>query len=56
MNNILSIDTSTQLGQVVLLSEGKVVYEEAFVSKRSHNSQIFAPLEKLLIGVMEKFL
>lgn len=48
MNNILSIDTSTQLGQVVLLSEGKVVYEEAFVSERSHNSQIFAPLEKAL--------
>ena len=48
MNNVLSIDTSTQLGQVALLSDGKLVYEEAFTSERSHNSQIFSPLEKAL--------
>jgi len=48
MNKVLSIDTSTQLGQIALLSDGNLVYEEAFTSERSHNSQIFSPLEKAL--------
>ena len=48
MNNVLSIDTSTQLGQIALLSDSNLVYEEAFTSERSHNSQIFYPLEKAL--------
>ena len=48
MKSILSIDTSTSEGKVALLVDNSVVYENSFTSERSHNSQIFNPLEAAL--------
>jgi len=46
--NILAIETSNNEGSVALLQDGLCVFTESFASERSHNSQIFAPLEKAL--------
>ena len=48
MKNILSIDTSTNEGKIALLVDNSLVYEKSFTSERSHNSQIFNPLEEAL--------
>ena len=48
MKSILSIDTSTSEGKVALLVDNSVLYENSFTSERSHNSQIFNPLEAAL--------
>lgn len=45
---ILAIETSTPQGQVALWQEGVVRYAKAFSSQRSHNSQLFGPLEEAL--------
>ncbi|WP_009964937.1 tRNA (adenosine(37)-N6)-threonylcarbamoyltransferase complex dimerization subunit type 1 TsaB [Verrucomicrobium spinosum] len=45
---ILALETSTPQGQVALWQEEEVVYAKAFSSQRSHNSQLFAPLEEAL--------
>ena len=50
MNAILAIDTSTKEGRVSVLSENNIIFNEVFTSERSHNSQIFAPLEEALMS------
>ena len=50
MNATLAIDTSTKEGRVSVLSENKIIFNEIFTSKRSHNSQIFAPLQEALMS------
>lgn len=45
---ILAIETSTPQGQVALWQDGVVRYAKAFSSQRSHNSQLFGPLEEAL--------
>lgn len=45
---ILAIDTSTPQGQVAVWQDGAVRYQRAFSSQRSHNSQLFGPLEEAL--------
>ena len=45
---ILAIETSTRQGSVALRLGGRVEFAETFASQRSHNSQLFAPLEKAL--------
>ena len=50
MNAILAIDTSTKEGRVSVLSENNIIFNEVFTSERSHNAQIFAPLEEALMS------
>ena len=44
----LAIETSTTQGSVALMRDGECLLERAFASERSHNSQIFAPLQEAL--------
>ena len=44
----LAIETSTARGSIALMRDGECVLERAFASERSHNSQIFAPLQEAL--------
>ena len=44
----LAIDTSTQTGRIAVAVGETVIYANEFTSERSHNSQIFAPLETAL--------
>lgn len=48
MSAILALDTSTARGSVALVRDGAVVFEQHFMSERSHNSQLFAPLSEVL--------
>jgi len=50
MNATLAIDTSTKEGRVSVLTENDIIFSEVFTSERSHNSQIFAPLEEALVS------
>ena len=42
---ILAIETSTQRGSVAVLSNGRVLYEQAFQAERGHSAQMFGCLE-----------
>lgn len=48
MPSILAIETATARGGVAVVRDGGVVFERHFVSERSHNSQLFAPLSEAL--------
>ncbi len=48
MNPVLAIDTSTRTGSVAFRGANGDVANETFVSDRSHNSQLFAPLHRIL--------
>lgn len=49
MSLILAIETSHARGSVAVVQEdGAVLYEKSFMSERSHNSQLFAPLGEAL--------
>ncbi|MEM6911235.1 MAG: tRNA (adenosine(37)-N6)-threonylcarbamoyltransferase complex dimerization subunit type 1 TsaB [Verrucomicrobiota bacterium] len=48
MGVILAIETSTPRGSVAVAAEGEVVFAEEFVTKRSHNAALFAPLGRAL--------
>jgi len=45
---ILAIETSTPTGSVALVSGDETLYHSSFGSKRSHNSELFAPLREAL--------
>ena len=45
---VLAIETSTTRASLAVVKDGAVVFESAFVSKRSHNSQLFGPLSEAL--------
>ncbi len=45
---ILAIETSTSSGSVAIAEDGELHGERSFQSRRSHNSQIFAPLGEIL--------
>jgi tRNA threonylcarbamoyl adenosine modification protein YeaZ len=45
---VLAIDTSTARGSLAVVRGDDVIFEESFVSKRSHNSQLFGPLAAAL--------
>jgi len=45
---ILAIETSKPRGAVALVRDGAVLYEKSFLSERSHNAQLFAPLAEAL--------
>lgn len=42
--SILALELSTSHGSVAVLHDGSVVFESTFMSKRSHNAQLFGPL------------
>lgn len=42
--SILALELSTSHGSVAVLHDGAVVFESSFMSKRSHNAQLFGPL------------
>ena len=44
----LAIDTSTKTGRIAVAAGETVAFASEFTSERSHNSQIFAPLETAL--------
>jgi tRNA threonylcarbamoyl adenosine modification protein YeaZ len=48
-HSILTIETSTARGAVALVRDGVVQYEKSFLSERSHNAQLFAPLKEALV-------
>jgi tRNA threonylcarbamoyladenosine biosynthesis protein TsaB len=48
MSSILALDTSNARGSVALLRDDAIVFKQHFVSERSHNSQLFAPLGEAL--------
>ena len=45
---ILALDLSTPRGDLAVLRGDDVVFTSAFVSERSHNAQVFAPLREAL--------
>lgn len=45
---ILALELSTPRGHVAVVKDGSVWFEAEFVSERSHNSMLYAPLEKAL--------
>lgn len=45
---VLAIETSTTRASLAVVKAGEVVFEAAFASKRSHNSQLFGPLLEAL--------
>ncbi len=47
-SSILALDTCTAQGQVALVRDGVVIFEDSFSSERSHNAQLFEPLGKAL--------
>ena len=48
MRRVLAIDTSTATGRIALAVGQTLVFAREFSSQRSHNSQIFSPLEDAL--------
>jgi len=48
MNRILAIDTSTTRASLALVEGEAVIYEPQYRSSRSHNSELFEPLSKIL--------
>ena len=48
MRRVLAIDTSTATGHIALAAGQTLVFAREFSSQRSHNSQIFSPLEDAL--------
>lgn len=44
----LAIETSNARGSIAVVRDGAVLFERTFVSERSHNSQLFAPLGEAL--------
>lgn len=48
MSTVLALDLSTPRGHIAVLRGETVVYEQAFTSHRSHNSQLYAPLAEAL--------
>lgn len=45
---VLALDLSSPRGVLAVLRSGVAVYEREFVSERSHNAQVFAPLAEAL--------
>ena len=46
---VLAIETSTPLGSIAVVEQsGNVLFSESFESNRSHNSMLFAPLQRAL--------
>ncbi|MCP4847413.1 MAG: tRNA (adenosine(37)-N6)-threonylcarbamoyltransferase complex dimerization subunit type 1 TsaB [Verrucomicrobiaceae bacterium] len=48
MRRVLAIDTSTATGRIALAAGQTVFFAREFNSQRSHNSQIFSPLQSAL--------
>jgi tRNA threonylcarbamoyl adenosine modification protein YeaZ len=48
MKKVLAIDTSTATGRIAIAAGETLLFASEFTSQRSHNSQIFAPLETAL--------
>jgi tRNA threonylcarbamoyladenosine biosynthesis protein TsaB len=48
MSTVLAIDTSTATGRIAIAAGETVIFAREFTSQRSHNSQIFSPLETAL--------
>lgn len=48
MRRVLAIDTSTATGRIAIAAGETVLFASEFTSQRSHNSQIFSPLEAAL--------
>ena len=48
MKRVLAIDTSTATGRIAIAAGETVLFASEFTSQRSHNSQIFLPLESAL--------
>jgi len=46
---ILALETSTDRGSVAVLSNGRVLYEQAFQAERGHSEQIFGCLEAVCV-------
>lgn len=48
MKTVLAIDTSTAQGSLALLRDGETLFSATFVSERTHNAVLFAPLAEAL--------
>lgn len=48
MMEIIAIETSNPHASVAVVRDAKVVFERRFISERSHNAQLFAPLAEAL--------
>ncbi len=49
--HVLALDLSTSHGQIAIVHGERVVFEAAFLSERSHNAQLFSPLQEALESV-----
>jgi tRNA threonylcarbamoyladenosine biosynthesis protein TsaB len=47
-STLLALDLSTAHGSIAVVKGEQVVFEAAFISERSHNAQVFAPLGEAL--------
>lgn len=48
MTAVLALDLSSPRGVLAVVRDGEVLHEAAFVSERSHNARLFAPLGEAL--------
>lgn len=48
MTAVLALDLSSPRGVLAVVCDGEVLHEAAFVSERSHNARLFAPLGEAL--------
>lgn len=48
MSAVLALDLSSPRGVLAVVRDGEVLHEAAFVSERSHNARLFAPLAEAL--------
>lgn len=51
MTAVLALDLSSPRGVLAVVRDGEVLHEAAFVSERSHNARLFAPLGAALEAV-----
>ncbi|MBP7951820.1 MAG: tRNA (adenosine(37)-N6)-threonylcarbamoyltransferase complex dimerization subunit type 1 TsaB [Verrucomicrobiales bacterium] len=49
-DSILALETSTPQASLAVWRDGGLVREEVFVSERSHNARLFAPLRRALLA------
>jgi len=54
MNPVLALDLSTPRGVIAVTCGAAVLFEAAFVSERSHNARLFAPLAEALAVIGER--
>lgn len=46
--SILALDLSTARGSIAVVRDDRIIFQSSFLSERSHNAQVFAPLREAL--------